>query len=152
MNRRGILLGGVAALCAPLVARRAEAAQDPFANSVIEDEPVRRNASAFSLHRWEDHFDSLRGGVILSDTSARMLQYWSEDGSVFRLYPTSVPVSEDLTRLGYTEVIEKRENPSWSPTPAMRQRNPECAAATAASASTTSTSWSSTNSRGWERR
>jgi len=42
-----------------------------------------------------------------------------------RLYPTSVPLSDDLTKLGYTEVIEKRVAPSWAPTPSMRERNPE---------------------------
>jgi L,D-transpeptidase ErfK/SrfK len=41
------------------------------------------------------------------------------------LYPTSVPLSEDLTRRGRTQVIEKVVNPSWRPTPAMRERNPE---------------------------
>ena len=41
------------------------------------------------------------------------------------LYPSSVPLSDDLTRTGYTEVVEKRVNPSWAPTPSMRERNPE---------------------------
>ena len=36
-----------------------------------------------------------------------------------------MPLSDDLTRLGYTEVICKVEGPSWTPTPAMRLRNPE---------------------------
>jgi lipoprotein-anchoring transpeptidase ErfK/SrfK len=30
-----------------------------------------------------------------------------------------------LTRLGYTEVIDKKVAPGWGPTPAMRERNPE---------------------------
>lgn len=42
-----------------------------------------------------------------------------------RVYPTSVPLTDELTRRGYTEVVEKRENPSWAPTPSMRERNPE---------------------------
>lgn len=125
VSRRGLVLGGVALLSAPLLARRIEAAQHLFPNDVVEDDPVRRNISGPMLHRWEDHFETLRGGAILSDTSARTLQFWSEDGSVFRLYPTSVPVSDDLTRLGYTEVVDKQENPTWRPTPAMRERNPE---------------------------
>ena len=40
-------------------------------------------------------------------------------------YPSSIPVSEDLTRRGRTEVIRKVEGPSWSPTPEMKERNPE---------------------------
>ena len=34
-------------------------------------------------------------------------------------------MSEDLTRRGRTEVVRKVEGPSWRPTPAMRERNPE---------------------------
>jgi lipoprotein-anchoring transpeptidase ErfK/SrfK len=77
------------------------------------------------MHRWQDHFDSLENGVILSDTTSRMLQYWSEDGTVAKIYPTSVPLSDDLTRLGYTRVVRKVDGPSWRPTPSMKKRNPE---------------------------
>ena len=44
---------------------------------------------------------------------------------MFRLYPTSIPVSDDLTRRGRTEIIKKVEGPTWSPTPDMKKRNPE---------------------------
>lgn len=86
---------------------------------------VKRNVSSFRVEAWKDHFDNLRNGAILSDTTSRMLQYWSEDESVYRIYPTSVPLSEELTRLGYTEVIQKKVGPSWAPTPSMKRRNPE---------------------------
>ncbi|SHF21057.1 L,D-transpeptidase catalytic domain [Ruegeria intermedia] len=85
---------------------------------------ARRNISAFRAVRWQDHFDSLKNGVILSDTQSKVLQYWSEDERVYRMYPTSVPLSEDLTKLGYTRVIRKVDGPSWRPTPAMKKRNP----------------------------
>jgi L,D-transpeptidase ErfK/SrfK len=85
---------------------------------------VRRNVSSFRAHTWQDHFDQLGVGLIISDTTSKVLQHWNADGEM-RLYPTSVPLSEDLTKLGYTEVVEKRSNPSWAPTPAMRERNPE---------------------------
>jgi L,D-transpeptidase ErfK/SrfK len=42
-----------------------------------------------------------------------------------RIYPTSVPLTDELTKRGYTEVVEKRKNPGWAPTPSMRERNPE---------------------------
>lgn len=96
----------------------------PTVLSASESQRVRRNSSAFRIHRWQDHFESLDAGVILSDTKNRVLQHWTSDGEM-RVYPTSVPLSEDLTKLGYTEVVEKRMNPSWAPTPAMRERNPE---------------------------
>lgn len=120
-NRRQFLAtsgaAGLIGLAAPGILRAQEA--------VIEQAAVRRNASSFRVQDWRDHFDSLKNGVILSDTTSRMLQFWSEDESVYRLYPTSVPLSEDLTRLGYTSVIRKVVGPSWAPTPAMKKRNPE---------------------------
>ena len=85
---------------------------------------VRRNVSSFRLHDWQDHFDSLGRGILLSDTTSRVLQHWTADGEM-RVYPTSVPMTDDLTRRGYTEVIRKVEGPSWAPTPSMKRRNPE---------------------------
>lgn len=92
-----------------------------------EQEPsaVRRNISSFSADPWQDHFDNLQHGAILCDIDSRAVQYWSEDESVYKLYPSSVPASEELTRRGYTEVIRKVEGPSWRPTPSMKERNPE---------------------------
>lgn len=115
LNRRHF---AVAALAAPLlVGRAAFAAEDT-------DGPVRNNISSFRVHDWQDHFDALGLGIIIADTTARALQHWTADGQMF-LYPCSVPLSDDLTRRGYTEVVEKRVNPSWTPTPEMRKRNPE---------------------------
>ena len=34
-------------------------------------------------------------------------------------------MSEDLTRRGRSEVVRKVIGPSWSPTPSMKERNPE---------------------------
>jgi L,D-transpeptidase ErfK/SrfK len=86
---------------------------------------VRRNASSFRALDWQPYFDNLRNGVILVDINSRALHYWGPDGVTYRLYPTSVPLSEDLTRRGRTAVVLKDPAPDWRPTPAMRQRNPE---------------------------
>jgi lipoprotein-anchoring transpeptidase ErfK/SrfK len=86
---------------------------------------VRRNASSFRSLDWQPYFDNLRNGVILVDINSRALHYWGADGVTYRLYPTSVPLSEDLTRRGRTAVVLKDPEPDWRPTPAMRQRNPE---------------------------
>ncbi len=86
---------------------------------------VRRNISSFRTLQWQPYFSNLRKGAILVDTTSRALHYWSEDGETYRLFPTSVPLSEDLTRLGRTRIIRKVVGPSWSPTPAMKRRNPE---------------------------
>ncbi len=87
--------------------------------------PVERNIASFKADPWQKHFENLRRGAILCDINTRAVQYWSEDESIYKLYPSSVPLSEDLTRRGYTEVVRKVEGPSWSPTPSMKQRNPE---------------------------
>ena len=86
---------------------------------------VRRNISSFKTKEWENYFADLVGGAILVDTTSRALHFWSEEGSDYRLYPTSVPLSPELTRLGRTEVVKKVVGPDWSPTPAMLERNPE---------------------------
>lgn len=101
-----------------------------FANDTIIQEAdvttsAKHNISAFTTKTWEPYFSNRKNGVILVDTKSRALHYWSEDGETYKLYPTSVPVSEDLTRLGRTSVIRKVEGPDWRPTPNMLKRNPE---------------------------
>ncbi|MCB1367665.1 MAG: L,D-transpeptidase [Rhodobacteraceae bacterium] len=88
-------------------------------------ETVKHNLSSFSSKTWQPYFDSLRNGAILVDTTSRALHYWASDESLYKLYPTSVPVSEELTRRGRTSIIRKVVGPEWRPTPAMKRRNPE---------------------------
>ena len=117
-SRRKILAGLGAAGVVP--------ASGAIAQEIIGAQAeARHNISSFRSHRWQDHFDNLRNGAILSDTKSRMLQFWSEDERIFKVYPTSVPLTEDLTRRGYTSVVRKVEGPSWRPTPSMKLRNPE---------------------------
>lgn len=120
MNRR-LFVGGAATLLG--AAALPAMAQD---TGVPEpDNLARNNISSFRMLRWQDYFDNTRKGAILVDLTSRALHFWSEDQSVYRLYPTSVPLSEDLTRRGRTEVVQKVVNPPWRPTPSMRERNPE---------------------------
>jgi lipoprotein-anchoring transpeptidase ErfK/SrfK len=86
---------------------------------------VRNNISSFRMLNWQDYFSDTRNGAILVDITSRALHFWSEDQSIYRLYPTSVPLSEDLTRRGHTEVVQKVVAPPWRPTPEMKKRNPE---------------------------
>jgi len=85
----------------------------------------RRNISIFRRQDWQDHFDSLGKAAIVADTTARTLHFWSGDGEDYRVYPTSVPISEDLTKRGYTQVVRKKVGPDWTPTPSMVERNPD---------------------------
>jgi len=84
-----------------------------------------RNISSFRSLDWQPYFSDLNNGAVLVDLQSRALHFWSEDQSVYKLYPTSVPLTQDLTRKGRTSIIRKVEGPSWRPTPSMRERNPE---------------------------
>ena len=86
---------------------------------------VQRNISSFRSLDWQPYFSSLRNGAVLVDIQSRALHYWSEDESIYKLFPTSVPLTEDLTCTGRTSITRKVEGPSWAPTPAMKIRNPE---------------------------
>lgn len=112
LSRRHFAGGlGTAMLCAPSLLRAETLA------------PVRRNASSFRTHNWQNHFDTLGNGIIIADTISRALQQWTADGTMF-VYPTSVPMTDELTRRGYTEIIFKDPEPDWTPTPSMRERDP----------------------------
>lgn len=120
-NRRAVMLAGGAAT---LLAGRAGAVQEPVGQERPSGDGVRNNVSSFHMVRWQDHFDTLENGAILADTKSRAVHFWSEDESVYRLYPSSVPASDDLTKLGYTQIVRTRVGPTWTPTPSMRERNP----------------------------
>ena len=124
LNRRRFV-GSSAATCAAAVAAPA-LAQDAIE---FRDEPtasgVRRNISSFRALDWQPYFSNTRNGAILVDTTSRALHFWSDDQSIYKLYPSSVPLTEELTRRGRTSVVQKVEGPDWRPTPSMKQRNPE---------------------------
>ena len=111
-NRRAVLGGAAAALAAAVAPASAQGV-------------VRSNTASFRMLDWQPYFPDLRKGAILCDTQSRVLHYWSEDQSTYKLFPTSVPLSPELTRLGRTEIIKKDPAPSWRPTPSMKERNPD---------------------------
>jgi L,D-transpeptidase ErfK/SrfK len=123
-NRRAFLGTAAAGLGAGLAPAMAMEGSTEMDGSVVIGN-VRNNVSSFRMLRWQDYFQNTRNGAILVDLTSRALHFWSEDQAIYRLYPTSVPLSEDLTRRGKTEVVQKVVAPSWRPTPSMKQRNPE---------------------------
>lgn len=114
-SRRRVLAGLAALAAAP-----ARAWDD---SDVVE--PAEGEFSAFRLLDWRDHFADLRHGAILADIQSRALQFWSEDRRVYRLFPTSVPSSEELTRRGRTSVVDMVVGPDWRPTASMLARHPD---------------------------
>ncbi len=131
LSRRAFLsngiAGGVAAMAAPALAQ-STAGVNGAGTVELEgavEQGVRHNISSFRTLEWQPYFSSLKNGAILVDVDSRALHYWSEDQSTYKLFPTSVPLTEDLTRRGRTEIVQKVDGPSWAPTPAMKERNPE---------------------------
>ena len=121
ISRRGFLAASAAMVGTGALAQTANTTE---IESDI-NQGVKRNISSFRSLDWQPYFSDLSKGAILVDIQSRALHFWSEDQSIYRLFPTSVPLTEDLTRTGRTSIIRKVEGPSWSPTPAMRERNPE---------------------------
>ncbi|MDO5658709.1 MAG: L,D-transpeptidase [Paracoccus sp. (in: a-proteobacteria)] len=107
---RRAFLGGVVALGAGVTAASAQDAQ--------------RNISSFRARHWSEFFPDLGPGVILADVTSRAVHYWSGDQQTYRVYPSSIPMTDQLTRRGLTEVVRKAEKPSWTPTADMRSRDP----------------------------
>ena len=124
LNRRAFLAASAvmagAACAAPALALENSTEMEQQVTS-----SARRNSSGFRSLEWQPYFENTRNGAILVDIDSRALHFWSEDQAVYKLYPTSVPLSEDLTRKGRTEIINKVVGPTWSPTAAMKKRNPE---------------------------
>ncbi|MCR9113270.1 MAG: L,D-transpeptidase [Rhodobacteraceae bacterium] len=124
VSRRAFLAGSAASIGLPAVA------QDVNGSGTIEferdvTEKVRRNISSFRSLDWRPYFSNLNNGAVLVDISSRALHFWSDDGQTYKLYPSSVPLSEDLTRRGRTTVVRKVVGPDWRPTPSMLERNPD---------------------------
>ncbi|MGI3210287.1 L,D-transpeptidase [Roseovarius tibetensis] len=123
-NRRAFLAGSAAMVGAPALA------QTMNTENTVEMErdlnsSVRRNSSGFRMLDWQPYFSDLRKGAVLVDIDSRAVHFWSEDESTYKLYPSSVPLTEDLTRRGRTSITRKVEGPSWRPTPSMLERNPD---------------------------
>ncbi len=124
VKRRAFLAGGMAVLGAPALSQGLGTSEDGGAGEVTTG-ATRRNISAFRMLDWKPYFSSLENGAILCDTESRAVHFWNEDESVYKLYPSSVPMTEEMTRRGRTRVVRKVEGPSWRPTQSMLERNPD---------------------------
>lgn len=123
LNRRALLGAAAAGLGMSALPGFAQDNSTEFEGT--NSSPIRNNVSSFRMLDWRPYFTDTKNGAILVDTTSRALHFWSEDQSIYKLYPTSVPLSEDLTRRGRTEVVQKVVGPTWRPTPDMKKRNPE---------------------------
>ena len=78
-------------------------------------ETTKRNLSSFRMLDWRPYFSNTRNGAILVDIDSRAEHYWSEDQSIYKLYPSSVPLTEDLTRSGRPPLIKTVDGPRRRP-------------------------------------
>jgi len=125
LTRRALITSAAATLASPALLRAQSSDAFPSSEPAIRDQiAVQRNVSSFQQQRWQDHFDELGVGCLLADIDSRALHYWGGDDETYMLFPSSVPMSEELTRRGYSRIVRKRENPSWTPTANMRERDP----------------------------
>ncbi|SFS85049.1 L,D-transpeptidase catalytic domain [Sulfitobacter marinus] len=124
-SRRAFLAGSAAMLASPALAQ--SSVNDAETTETERDitETVRRNISSFRTLDWRPYFNDTKKGAVLVDIDSRAVHFWSEDQSVYKLYPSSVPLTAELTRRGRTSVIQKVTGPTWRPTPSMLKRNPE---------------------------
>ncbi len=114
----GMIAGGAA-----FAGESDEALHDYVPDS--QDAPrLLRRISGLHTERWQDHFSSVANDAILVRVNDRVLHYWGADG-FYRIYPTSVPLTEDMTRRGRTTITLKRPAPDWRPTANMLQRHPD---------------------------
>lgn len=126
ISRRAVIGSAAAAFGAALAAPAL--AQSDVSTTEFENDlnlSYRHNISSFRSLQWQPYFSNTKRGAVLVDTTSRALHFWSEDQAIYRLYPTSVPVTEDLTRRGRTSIVKMVVGPDWRPTPAMKLRNPE---------------------------
>ncbi|HEY0213894.1 MAG TPA: L,D-transpeptidase family protein [Paenirhodobacter sp.] len=124
LTRRAAFATGAAALFAPVIAR-ADTQDVPMAQQkALIAAAGRSNVSSFREILWQDHFDDLNKVTLIADTRSRALHYWAVGGADYRIYPTSVPMTDELTKRGYTEIVRKKIGPSWTPTASMMAKDP----------------------------
>jgi len=121
-TRRTFLTGSAAVLATPVLAQTNDL---PGFAERDQTKSVRRNISSFRTLDWRPYFENTQKGAILVDIDSRAVHFWNEDQTEYKLYPSSVPLTEELTRRGRTEITRKVDGPSWRPTPSMLKLNPE---------------------------
>jgi L,D-transpeptidase ErfK/SrfK len=121
-TRRAFLTGSAAVLATPALAQTNDL---PGFAERDQTESVRRNISSFRTLDWRPYFENTKNGAIIVDIDSRAVHFWNEDQTEYKLYPSSVPLTDELTRWGRTTITRKVDGPSWRPTPSMLKRNPE---------------------------
>ena len=105
LTRRHFIHYSAALLATPALAQEADDGSTEIEQEISQG--VRHNVSSFRTLEWQPYFSNLKNGAVLVDISSRALHFWSEDENTYKLYPTSVPMTDDLTRRGRTSITRK---------------------------------------------
>ena len=128
-NRRSfarLAAGGLLGAAGAMAGGAAFAAENPLHDYVPDSQDpmlITRRISGLHTEQLAELFQLGRQDAILVNVNDRVLHYWGSDG-FYRIYPTSVPLTEEMTRRGRTSITLKRPDPDWRPTAAMLARNP----------------------------
>ena len=122
-DRRNFIFSGL--FSASIISNSTTALLAQQAVDLNESGQPNHNIFTYRAIDWQDHFPDRINGIIIADTKARCLHFWNELGSFYKVYPTSVPLTPELTRVGKTSVTQKIVGPSWRPTEAMLKRDPK---------------------------
>lgn len=114
----GLTMGGA------LFAAEEDSPLDDYVPDSQDQQRLLRRISSLQTREWQDYFPDLSKDAILCDTNDRVLHYWGADG-FYRIYPTSVPLTAEMTRRGRTSITLKRPEPEWRPTTSMLERHPD---------------------------
>mgnify|MGYP000615424595 CR=1 FL=1 len=112
LTRRYFIHCSAALLATPALAQEADDSSTEIEQEISQG--VRHNVSSFRTLEWQPYFSNLKNGAVLVDISSRALHFWSEDENTYKLYPSSVPMTDDLTRRGRTSITRKVTGPSES--------------------------------------
>ena len=125
IHRRGFLIKSMASFySANLVLNPTSAMAQMAVELNVNGEPSH-NIFSYRYQNWKEHFKNLKKGAVLADIQCRCLHFWHENEEIYKIFPTSVPLTEELTKRGNTTVVQKVVGPVWRPTKAMRKRDPQ---------------------------
>ena len=125
INRRNFLTKGIALCYGTNLVLYPSTATAQMAVELNPNGDPTHNIFSYRYQNWKEHFNDLKKGAILADIQCRCLHFWHEKENIYKIFPTSVPLTEELTKRGSTTVVQKIVGPVWRPTAAMKKRDPQ---------------------------
>ncbi len=125
LSRRNLIVKGSASLIAGHLTFSPTISNSQMAVELNSEGNPTHNIFSYRFQNWTNHFKNLTKGAILADIECRCIHFWNENNDIYKIFPTSVPLTEELTKRGSTQITQKIIDPVWRPTKAMRKRDPQ---------------------------